>query len=110
MASCLQCYIDDPAERAITEKKLAQIIARAWSSEVFEARTFDELRSYLEDIEWQRQAYAVSAVNNRSNAQSVERPGQVFEIELFGPLKTRHNAARSTNHVPETSNVGHLPR
>jgi len=85
MQSCLSAYISSDSMRIVAERELSLSVSRSWSSKRYQAESFSALRSYLEDIEFERQVYSVSYPHPK--AGDPRPPGLEFDIELFGPLR-----------------------
>ena len=99
LKSCCDFYAPSPAASAMLEHDMSLVFSRDWSDGTHQSQTFRDLRSYLDEVEHQRQL----AVLRRRAQVADERPmpGLEFETPLFSPLRRAIRKASDALGIPE---------
>lgn len=86
LESCVQTYCGHKGDQARAEREIASNLAEAWA-ENSEIETFDGLRRYLEDLEYQNNLLIAQLRAAGNQNPSATGPGAVFDSDLFVPMR-----------------------
>jgi hypothetical protein len=82
--SCLNIYTSG-ADRAFAERDLSRMLVKSWLPDNKRPiGTLSDLRSALEDVEWDKQ---VSSLSFLSQPDKNTQNGSTFDLELFSPIR-----------------------